>query len=232
MSAGAHDLSTRPLAKRSAFNPHSTQSAHRSWRRALIRADVLVDPTLGLALPAPRGGRDRIAPPAEAKGLLAALHPEDQVVWATALFAGLRRGEIRGLSWGDVDFAGGLIRVEQSWDDRVGPIEPKSTAGRRRVPLARPRRLHLATWRLRSHADDDRLVFADERGGAINTTALTGRARKRKVDQEREQEVAPPELLAYAVDTPKADAGTPSLSIPGESRAARRDPWVGRSHPR
>jgi hypothetical protein len=66
------------------------------YRPALTRADVLMNPTLGLALPAPRSRRDRIATPAEAAKLLGALEPEDRAVWATALFAGLRRGEIRG----------------------------------------------------------------------------------------------------------------------------------------
>lgn len=65
------------------------------YRRALTRADVLVNPTLGLALPAQRGRRDRVAAPEEAAKLLGALSAEDRAVWATALFAGLRRGEIR-----------------------------------------------------------------------------------------------------------------------------------------
>ena len=103
------------------------------YRRALTRADVLVNPTLGLALPAQRGRRDRIADPPEAAKLLDALSADDRAVWATALFAGLRRGEIRGLRAEDVDFEAGLVRVEQSWDDKAGPIEPKSRAGRRRV---------------------------------------------------------------------------------------------------
>ena len=63
------------------------------------------------------------------------LEPADQAVWATALYAGLRRGEIRGLRAKDVDFDAGVIRVEQSWDDQAGPVEPKSRAGVRRVPL-------------------------------------------------------------------------------------------------
>ena len=32
------------------------------------------------------------------------------------LFCGLRRGELRGLRWTNVDFDGGVIRVERSWD--------------------------------------------------------------------------------------------------------------------
>jgi integrase len=100
------------------------------YRRALSRSDVMVNPTLGLALPAVRGSRERVAHPGEAKALLEALVSEDRPVWACALYAGLRRGELRALRWQDVDLDAGLIRVEQGWDDKEGPIAPKSRAGR------------------------------------------------------------------------------------------------------
>ena len=124
------------------------------YRRALARSEVLVNPTLGLALPTTRERRERVARPAEAKALIAALPERDRALWATALYAGLRRGELRALRWADVDFEHGVIRVERSWDDRVGPIEPKSRACRRRVPLTRPLRARLAAHRLGSGAGE------------------------------------------------------------------------------
>jgi integrase len=95
------------------------------YRRAISRSDVLVNPTLGVALPAVRAKRERVAQPAEAQALLDALQPEDRPVWAAALYAGLRRGALRALRWQDVDFEAGVIRVERSWDDKEGPIAPK-----------------------------------------------------------------------------------------------------------
>jgi integrase len=157
------------------------------YRRAISRSEVLVNPTLGLALPAVRERRDRIARPAEARLLLEALAPEDQVVWATALYAGLRRGEIKGLRWCDVDFDNGLLRVERSWDDKVGPIDPKSRAGRRRVPLTRPLRALFVAHRLRSGGGEDGLVFGRSGGRAINTEAMARRART----AWRERQLAP-----------------------------------------
>jgi integrase len=106
------------------------------YRRAVARGEVGINPTRGLELPAIRGGRDRIASPGEARRLLAALPDEDRPIWATAMYAGLRRGELRALEASSVDLSLGLIHVERSWDDIEGPIGLKSEAGKRRVPIA------------------------------------------------------------------------------------------------
>jgi integrase len=178
--ASVQDLVDKLIA--SGLSPSTVRNAilplRAIYRRALARADVLVNPTLGLALPASHGRRERIAAPREAIELLGALAVEDQAVWATALYAGLRRGEIRGLRAEDVDLERGLLRVEQSWDDKAGPIEPKSRAGRRRVPLAKPLRSHLAAHRLRSEVAQGGLFFADARGEVLNTNALVRRAQR------------------------------------------------------
>lgn len=112
-------------------------------RRALARGDIHVNPTLGLELPAMRGRRDRIASPAEGAALIDALEQRDRPLWATAMYAGLRRGELRAMRWGDVDLDRGVIRVLRSWDPVVGMIEPKSRAGRRTVPVPGVLRRHL-----------------------------------------------------------------------------------------
>lgn len=147
------------------------------YRRLTSRSEVLLNPTLGLALPAVRASRERVAHPAEAQALLDALRPEDRPVWATALYAGLRRGELQGLRWCDIDFEAELIRVEQSWDAKEGPIEPKSRAGRRRVPLARPLRAHLAAHRLRCTGSEQELVFGRKGDKALAAETLARRAR-------------------------------------------------------
>jgi integrase len=107
------------------------------YRRALEDGDVAVNPCAGLRLPASRGRRDRIVSPEQAATLLSALATGDRPLWALALYAGLRRGELMALRWEDVDLAVGVIRVERSWDDKARVfVEPKSRAGRRRVPIA------------------------------------------------------------------------------------------------
>jgi integrase len=58
-----------------------------------------VNPCASLELPAARGRRERIPTPQESAELLDKLPEHDRALWATALYAGLRRGELRGLEW-------------------------------------------------------------------------------------------------------------------------------------
>ena len=146
------------------------------YRRAVARSEVHLNPTEGLTLPAVRGKRDRVARPAEARILLEALPAEDRAVWATALYAGLRRGELAALRWSDVDLERGVICVERSWDPKAGPVEPKSRSGRRRVPLAGPLRAHLAAHRLVKPSDDAALLFGRSGGRAMHSDMLTRRS--------------------------------------------------------
>lgn len=120
---------------------------------------MTADPTHSLELPANRGHRDRIESPERAGVLLAALPEAERPLWATALYAGLRIGELRALRWRCVDFDAGVLRVEHGWDDVEGEIEVKTGAGRRNVPLAGNVRRELAALKLRTGRDGDDLVF-------------------------------------------------------------------------
>jgi integrase len=129
------------------------------YRRALHRGDVMVNPTLGLELPAIEGKRDRVASPDEAAKLLAALPEGDRPLWATAFYAGLRMGELRALDWANVDLAAGVIRVERSWDPVEGLVAPKSKKSRRTVPIPGVLRGYLVAHRERRFALGQRIGF-------------------------------------------------------------------------
>jgi integrase len=144
------------------------------YRRALARGEATLNPTTGLELPAVRGRRDRIASPAEAAALIAALPERDRALWATALYAGLRRGELMALRWEDIDFQKNVITVARSWDVKAGPIEPKSQAGRRTVPIASVLREFLIAHQLRSGRREG-LVF-----GSTGTRPFTPTAVRRR----------------------------------------------------
>jgi integrase len=130
------------------------------YRRAKSRGGLPVNPTRDLELPAPRPRRAEIVAPEVAERLLTALSAEDRPIWATALYAGLRYGELRALRWGAVDVAGGTIDVRESWDPTTGAIEPKTRTSRRRVPMPAVLRELILDRRLENPSASDRaLVF-------------------------------------------------------------------------
>jgi integrase len=129
------------------------------FRHALDLEDVAVNPTSDLKLPNGHKSRDRAASATEAASLLAALPEEDRALWATAFYAGLRRGELRALRWSDVDLAAGVIHVRRGWDDMVGEIAPKSAKGTRKVPIIALLRDYLTEAKARTERDGDDFVF-------------------------------------------------------------------------
>jgi integrase len=149
-------------------------------------ASVNLNLTTGLELPAVRGRRDRIASPSETAALIAALPESDQGPLATAMYAGLRPGELVALRWEDVDLKKDRITVARSWDVNVGVIEPKSQAGRRTAPIPSGLRERLIEHRLRSgraeglvfgrstHRPFEPVTLAERAGRAWKKTRLEG----------------------------------------------------------
>jgi integrase len=114
-------------------------------RRALRDDELSVSPLSGLELPRQDNRRERVAWTDEARLLIAALPEPDRALWATAFFAGLRRGELRALRISDVDLDDGWIRVRRSWDDEEGEQDGgKSRAALRDVPIFDDLRPYLA----------------------------------------------------------------------------------------
>ena len=146
------------------------------YRRALSQGDLAVDPCAGLHLPAVRGRRLRFASKEEAERLIAATPEEHRAIWATAMYGGLRHGEMRALRVEDVDLAAGVIHVERGWDDSEGEIELKSHAGRRNVPIPAILRDYLVEHRM-AHPDPV-LMFGNGEGRPLTPSNLQRRADK------------------------------------------------------
>jgi len=123
---------------------------------------IAINQTTGLELPADDSGRERAAPPEECAKLLGAL-TRDRALWATAMYSGLRRGELQALRVENIDLAAGVIYVHYGWDQYEGEIETKNHE-RRKVPIAGRLRDYLdehllgLEWRERP----DGLVFGVE----------------------------------------------------------------------
>ncbi len=102
---------------------------------AELRGWVHVNPCNGLRLPAGEKVRDRIASPAEAAELIAAMRPKDRATLGFAVYAGLRLGELLALDATAVDLDGGWIHVHRSWDKGTKQFVPTKSRKPRSVPI-------------------------------------------------------------------------------------------------
>lgn len=174
------------------------------YRREIDRDELAFNPSARIDLPNGDSRRpSRVASPAGAAALLAALDSKDRPVWATAFYAGLRRGELQALRVRDIDLAENLIAVERGWDQVEGVIEPKSRAGRRIVPMLAILRDHLVAHLRRIGRSGEDLAFGRTPEQAFYAATVDGRAKRAwKAASEREREAG------------RGDGRTPNLLKP------------------
>lgn len=145
------------------------------YRHEIGRDRLKVNPTRGLTLPSGGNRRERFPTPTEARALLAVLPEPDRAIWATAFYAGLRRGELRALRDQAVDLDAGEIRVEAGWDAIEGE-QPTKGRERRTVPIIGELKAILAAHRLRSGRRGTDLLFGATAVSPFGPTGLTKRA--------------------------------------------------------
>jgi integrase len=130
-------------------------------------------------LPKKNEREKRIIGPGEIKALLAA-SPEQswrlaaaanryRPILFTAVYTGLRFGELLGLRWGDLDFTKGVLRVRRQVTQKGEAVDyTKTEAGRREVDLAPEVASALAKLWASSRYSDDDYVFASTTGTPLN----------------------------------------------------------------
>jgi integrase len=172
------------------------------YARGVHREELVDNPTEGIDLPTGKSTRPRrIVTPAEAADLLAVLPLEDRAIWATAFYAGLRRGELQALRCMDIDLGACLIHVRKGWDQEEGEIEPKSESGKRRIPVLAILRDYLDEQLLRTNRSGEDRVFGRSARQVFYPSTIDGRAKRawkaanlaeREAAEEEDRE---PELL-------------------------------------
>ncbi|SEH03503.1 Site-specific recombinase XerD [Nonomuraea solani] len=155
-------------------------------REELIHRNVakLVKP------PSIRREEARVLTIEEAKKLVEVIRDDRlEAFWICALTLGLRRGELLGLCWGNVDFGNGLLAVRQSLQRAGGSlqfVDPKTDRSRRIVPVPdetlaalRKHKRAQAAERLAAGErwKDHGLVFASTIGTPIEPGNLSARWR-------------------------------------------------------
>jgi len=173
----------------------------RGLRRAAAKCHAILHRALGLAVlwgwlaesaaervvrPQYRPARKEVWTPGELQAFLAGardhwLYP----LWVVAIVSGGRVGELQALTWQDVDFDGGTIRISkalQRLDGRWMVTEPKTRSGRRAVALPphgvealRVQAAQQATWRARVGPEwnPSPLVFTQWHGSPLHEATVS-----------------------------------------------------------
>lgn len=173
------------------LSDRSVQLVHATLRTVLAEAvrDELVERNVAALVRVARPERREVAPwsPAEAAQFLRKTRGHRlHALFSVGVAVGLRRGELLGLRWSDVDWDAGTVRVRrvvqrvQGEGLVIGP--PKTARSRRVVPLPSSslrqlrehRSLQLAERLVaRSEWQDEDLVFASTHGTVIEPRNLS-----------------------------------------------------------
>jgi integrase len=151
---------------------------HAIFRRAVKLYGLPANPVAQVDRFRVRSSGDiQVFSPEEVWALVRAAGSEaDAAIFLTAAFTGLRRGELLGLRWRDVDFAGSTIRVRASY--AAGKLTTPKSGKVRAVPMAPDVASALAKLGDRErYVGDDDFVFAGEVGLPHDGDALSSRYR-------------------------------------------------------
>ena len=105
-----------------------------------------------------------IPSPDEIRSLIAKFDGRWRPLLLTAIFAGLRASELRGLTWRDVDLKNNELHVRQRADKYNAVGHTKSESGERTIPLAPMLANTLREWKLACPVGALGLVFPNGAG--------------------------------------------------------------------
>jgi integrase len=105
---------------------------------------------------------------------------------ATAIFTALRQGELLGLTWQDMDFDAGLVRVRKSLDRSGNRTEPKTSQAVREVLLMPALGRMLREHKLASpYSAASDFVFASQAGTPLNWRNASKRGLEKAVENAK-----------------------------------------------
>lgn len=178
----------KPLSAKSVKNCFGV--LHKAMAQAVLNGYIAKNPCDGVQLP--RIEKKDISPlnESEIRAFLKEIQGHrNEIVFKTALFTGMRQGELMGLQWRNVDFKAGTILVCQQMihEKKKGgayKFAPTKTDAVRKITPAPIVMNWLQAWKKEQAAqrlfmgdkwdtEFDGLVFTDETGKHLSNTTLT-----------------------------------------------------------
>jgi integrase len=170
----------------SGLSPRTVQYIHVTLHKALKQAvlDGLIPRNVADAVKAPLAHKKEVKPltPVQVAALLSAASGNRlEALYVTAIHTGLRRGELLGLKWTDLDLDARTLSVQRSLDKDGTFNPPKRNKSRRTVKLTPQAAEALKGHRIRQNQErlrlgslwDDRgLVFPNRSGKPMNADNL------------------------------------------------------------
>ncbi|MFC2076506.1 tyrosine-type recombinase/integrase [candidate division KSB1 bacterium] len=112
--------------------------------------------------------------PEEVRIFLEEASPEHHTLFLTAVLTGMRRGEILGLQWGDINWNNSQIHVKRSiWNNEF--VTPKSKYSIRRIDMSPELVSALREHQLRCPKGDLDLIFCNSEGKPLDPANLVHR---------------------------------------------------------
>lgn len=191
----ARDVQRFLVGRSAVLSPASVVKVHAVLRVALGDAErlELVARNAARSVRAPRLARQerRVLTPAEARRFLDLVATDRlEAVIVLAVTLGLRRGEVLGLRWADVDLGAGLLRVERALQ-RVGGdlrlVEPKTRGSARSLRLPSLAIAALERQRARQAAERLRIGPAWQESDLVFTTPIGTPMEPRNVSRRFDQ---------------------------------------------
>jgi integrase len=139
-----------------------------------------------------------------------------------ALSTGLRRGELLGLRWQDVDLLERRVTVAQQFV-RGELTSPKSRAGRRTLPLGPVAAQALEEqWKASRHRADESIVFSHRAlGTPLDPSKLARYARKALTKANVPDAFRPGHGMRHTALTETAAAGVPAMFVQAKAGHAQ-----------
>ena len=144
------------------------------FKRAVILGYIHENPAQYVERPKVEDKEMDFLTPEEIELFLDNVTPRFRPLFMTAVMTGLRRGELLGLQWGDIDWNAGHIHVRRSMY-KGSFITPKSSRSRRAVTMSPELARCLKEHKIACPPSKDDLVFCTELGTPLDADNLVHR---------------------------------------------------------